>query len=141
MIYYIYKTYRGKNMTEKLTRKEQREFIVKKLYEMDINKEKLTLDTDYSYVNESVIGVFDNLAKIDEIINNNLTSWKINRLTFIDRAIIRFAVYELYYTETPYEIVINEALNITRKYSDEGDNKMVGFTNKVLDNIKKYLKK
>ncbi len=128
-------------MTEKLTRKEQREFIVKKLYEMDINKEKLTLDTDYSYVNESVIGVFDNLAKIDEIINNNLTSWKINRLTFIDRAIIRFAVYELYYTETPYEIVINEALNITRKYSDEGDNKMVGFTNKVLDNIKKYLKK
>ena len=128
-------------MTDKLTRKEQREFIVKKLYEMDINKEKLTLDTDYSYVNESVIGVFDNLAKIDEIINNNLTSWKINRLTFIDRAIIRFAVYELYYTETPYEIVINEALNITRKYSDEGDNKMVGFTNKVLDNIKKYLKK
>lgn len=128
-------------MDEKLSRKEQREFIIKKLYEMDINKEKLTLDTEYSYVNESVTGVFDNLTKIDEIINNNLTNWKINRLTYIDRAIIRFAVYELYYTETPFEIVINEALNITRKYSDEGDNKMVGFTNKVLDNIKKYLKK
>lgn len=128
-------------MSEKLTRKEQREFIVKKLYEMDINKEKLTLDTEYSYINESVVGVFDNLTKIDEIITNNLTNWKINRLTYIDRAIVRFAVYELYYTDTPFEIVINEALNFTRKYSDEGDSKMVGFINKVLDNIKVYLKK
>ena len=79
--------------------------------------------------------------KVDEIISANLLKWKIGRLTYIDRAIIRFATYELYYTETPHEIVINEALNLTRKFSDEGDSKMVGFTNKVLDNIKKYLKK
>ena len=79
--------------------------------------------------------------KIDQIIVNNLVNWKINRLSYVDRAIIRFAVYELYYTQTPFEIVINEALNLTRKYSDEGDGKMVGFTNKVLDNIKVFLKK
>ena len=111
------------------------------MYEFDINKEKSALETEYHYVNESVSGVFEHLDKIDEIIVANLVNWKIKRLSFVDRAIIRFAVYELYYTDTPFEIVINEALNITRKFSDEGDDKTVGFTNKVLDNIKIYLKK
>ena len=124
-----------------LTRREQREEIIKKLYEIDINKEFLDVESEYDYIVESIEGVLSNLHKIDEIIINNLVNWKINRLTFVDRAIIRFAVYELYYTDTAHEIVINEALNLTRKYSDEGDSKMVGFTNKVLDNIKIYLKK
>ncbi len=124
-----------------LSRREQREEIIKKLFEIDINKEFLDIDSKYEYIVESIEGVLSNLHKIDEIIINNLVNWKINRLSFVDRAIIRFAVYELYYEDTAVEIVINEALNLTRKYSDEGDNKMVGFTNKVLDNIKLYLKK
>lgn len=124
-----------------LSRREQREEIIKKLFEIDINKELLDVDSKYEYIVESIEGVLSNLHKIDEIIINNLVNWKINRLSFVDRAIIRFAVYELYYENTAVEIVINEALNLTRKYSDEGDNKMVGFTNKVLDNIKLYLKK
>ncbi len=124
-----------------LSRREQREQIIQKLFEIDINKEFLDSDSKYEYITESIEGVLSNLHKIDEIIINNLVNWKINRLSFVDRAIIRFAVYELYYTDTAFEIVINEALNLTRKYSDEGDSKMVGFTNKVLDNIKIYLKK
>ncbi len=130
-------------MTEKndLSRREQREEIIKKLFEIDINKEFLDVDSKYDYIVDSVEGVLSNLHKIDEIIVNNLVNWRINRLSFVDRAIIRFAVYELYYEDIAHEIVINEALNLTRKYSDEGDNKMVGFTNKVLDNIKTYLKK
>jgi len=124
-----------------LSRRELREVIIKKLYEIDINKAFIDLDSEKEYVVESVEGVLAYLDKIDDIIVKNLVNWKINRLTFVDRAIIRFAVYELYYTDTPFEIVINEALNLTRKYSDEGDSKMVGFTNKVLDNIKIYLKK
>ncbi len=124
-----------------LTRKEQREEIIKKLFEIDINKILLDVDSEFEYIIESVEGVLSNLQKIDEIIIKNLVNWKINRLNYVDRAIIRFAVYELYYTSTPFEIVINEALNLTRKYSDEGDDKSVGFNNKVLDNIKIYLKK
>ena len=127
--------------SRKKTRREEREEIIKKLYEMDINNEDISFLEETEFVMNSLNGVKENLEKIDEIITLNLNRWKINRLTYIDRAIIRFATYELYYTETPHEIVINEALNLTRKYSDEGDNKMVGFTNKVLDNIKKYLKK
>ncbi len=127
--------------TQELSRRELREEIIKYLYTIDINKEFLDIDSDYSYVTESVEGVLSNLHKIDNIIIDNLVNWRINRLSFVDRAIIRFAVYELYYTDTPYEIVINEALNLTRKFTDEGDSKQIGFTNKVLDNIKKYLKK
>ncbi len=127
--------------TQELSRRELREEIIKYLYTIDINKEFLDIDSDYSYVTESVEGVLSNLHKIDNIIIDNLINWRINRLSFVDRAIIRFAVYELYYTDTPYEIVINEALNLTRKFTDEGDSKQIGFTNKVLDNIKKYLKK
>ncbi|MCK5761303.1 MAG: transcription antitermination factor NusB [Candidatus Izimaplasma sp.] len=126
---------------QELNRRELREEIIKKLYQIDINKEFLDVESEYEYVTESIEGVLSSLHKIDEIIINNLVNWRINRLSFVDRAIIRFAVYELYYTDTPYEIVINEALNLTRKYTDEGDSKQVSFTNKVLDNIKKYLKK
>ncbi len=126
---------------KELSRRQQREEIIKKLYEIDINKEFLDVDSKYEYIVESIEGVLSNLHKIDEIIINNLVNWRINRLSFVDRAIIRFAVYELYYTDTAHEIAINEALNLTRKYTDEGDSKMVGFTNKVLDNIKTYLKK
>lgn len=130
-------------MTKKqeLSRRELREKIIEKLYEIDINKQFLDLDSENEYIIESIEGVLGYLDKIDDIIIKNLTNWKINRLSFVDRAIIRFAVYELYYTDTPFEIIINEALNLTRKYSDEGDSKQVGFTNKVLDNIKIYLKK
>jgi N utilization substance protein B len=126
---------------QELSRRELREEIIKQLYTIDINKEFLDVDSEYEYVVESVEGVISSLHKVDEIIINNLVNWRINRLSYVDRAIIRFAVYELYYTDTPYEIIINEALNLTRKFTDEGDSKQVSFTNKVLDNIKKYLKK
>jgi len=126
---------------QELNRRELREEIIKKLYEIDLNKEFLETESEYEYVVESVEGVLGNLHKIDEIIIKNLVNWRINRLSYVDRAIIRFAVYELYYTDTPFEIVINEALNLTRKYTDEGDSKQVSFTNRVLDNIKIYLKK
>lgn len=126
---------------QKLSRREQREEIVKRLYEMDVNRDFSNVDSDYEFITEALDGVSMRLDRIDQIIEDNLKNWKLKRLTFIDRAIIRCAVYEMYYTKTPTEIIINEALNITRKYSDEGDNKMVGFVNKVLDNIKVYLKK
>ncbi len=126
---------------KKLSRRELREEIIKKLYQIDLTKEFVDIESDYEYIVESIEGVISSLHKIDEIIINNLVNWRINRLSFVDRAIIRFAVYELYYTDTPYEIVINEALNLTRKFTDEGDSKQVSFTNKVLDNIKIYLKK
>jgi N utilization substance protein B len=125
----------------KPTRRELREDIVKQLYEMDIHKEFTPRETGLDFVDETLQGIIKHLTNIDDLISQNLTNWKIGRLSYVDRAILRFATYELWLTETPSEIAINEALNITRKYSDEGDSKMVGFNNKVLDNIAKHVKK
>jgi N utilization substance protein B len=126
---------------KQVSRREKREVIIQKLYEMDIHQEYVFEETEFPFVNESLHGVIEYLEAIDKRIESNLQNWKLNRLSFVDRAIIRFATYEMVYTNTPEEIAINEALNLTRKYSDEGDHKMVGFTNKVLDNIAKSVKK
>lgn len=124
-----------------LSRREQREEIIKKLYEMDIHQEYAFDLSQYGFINETLKGIVDELPRIDKTIEDHLQNWKLGRLSYVDRAIIRFATYEIIFTNTPHEIIINEALNLTRKYSDEGNNKMVGFTNKVLDNIAKSLKK
>ena len=126
---------------EKLSRREQREEVVKRLYQMDMTSDFSDTESNYKYITDMLDGVCENMDFIDDAIADNLIKWKLNRLTYIDRAIMRSAVYEMYFTPLASEIVINEALNITRKYSDEGDNKTVKFTNKVLDNIKVYLKK
>ena len=108
---------------------------------MDMTSDFSDTESNYKYITDMLDGVCENMDFIDDAIADNLIKWKLNRLTYIDRAIMRSAVYEMYFTPLASEIVINEALNITRKYSDEGDNKTVKFTNKVLDNIKVYLKK
>lgn len=126
---------------DKLSRREQREEVIKKLYQMDMNSDFSETESDYKYISEMLDGVTENMDFIDDAISDNLLKWKLNRLTYIDRAIMRCAVYEMYFTPLASEIVINEALNITRKYSDEGDSKTVKFMNKVLDNIKIFLKK
>ncbi len=128
-------------MSEKLTRKEQRIEVIKRLYEMDMNRDFTDCDSEYPYIEEILEGVSEKMDRLDDTISDNLQKWSLNRLTFIDRAIFRCAVYEMIYTQTPSEIIINEALNITKEYSDEGDGKMVGFVNRVLDNIKIALKK
>ncbi len=123
------------------TRKAQREEIVKRLYEMDINGEYNIPSTGVSFVDDALEGILTHLDEIDNIIISNLKNWKLKRLGYVDRAILRFATYELWLTDTPVEIVINEALNITRKYTDEGDDKAVHFNNRVLDNIAKSFKR
>jgi len=122
------------------SRREQRAMVIEKLYQCDLNETFDFEKTDFDFVNESVEGVLEFLAKIDDIIKSHLKGYTIKRLSFVDRAIIRFAVYEMYQTETPSEIVIDEALKLTRTLTDEGNNKSVAFNNRLLDDIKLTLK-
>ena len=126
--------------TNKEIRRKQREEVIQKLYEIDINDGVNETEIKDPYVKTSVEGVLSHRDFIDRKIQDNLTNWSLSRLTYIDRAIIRFATYEMVYSQLPSEIIINEALVLTRKYSDEGNDKMVGFTNKVLDNIHHAIK-
>lgn len=88
------------------------------------------------FVQELVLGVKHNLTKIDEIISKNLKKWTIERLSYVDRAIVRLAVYELLETKTPASIIIDEAIEITKEYSNLEDEKQSKFTNRLLDDIK-----
>lgn len=84
--------------------------------------------------------LMDHLYEIDQRIEANLFDYRLSRLNFVDRAIIRLATYELCYTKTEKQIVINEAVELTKIYSNLDDEKQHKFTNKLLDNIAKTLK-
>ncbi|ACD53940.1 transcription antitermination factor NusB [Clostridium botulinum] len=98
-------------------------------YESDIK------ELDITYIKRILIGVENNKDNIDEAISKNLCNWKIDRISKVNLCILRLAVYELLHDEEiPNRVAINEALEITKKYSDE---KSVSFINGVLDNILK----
>jgi N utilization substance protein B len=123
-----------------MTRTEQREQIVLLIYlkSMDGNY----IESDYEKeILDSVESVFLHIIEIDKIIEKNLTNWTIDRLNYVDKSIIRYAVYEMKYTDTPYEVIINEAINLTKKYSNLEDDLAKSFNNKLLDNIKNSLYK
>lgn len=91
-------------------------------------------DIDLTYVKQALIGIDNNKEAIDEAISSNLQKWKIDRISKVNLTILRLAVYEILFDENvPRNVAINEALEITRKYSDE---KSVSFVNGVLDKIK-----
>ncbi len=128
-----------KTKLNRANRTEQRGLIIEELYRMDIHGETSFEDTPYTFVNTTIDAVNEKMEAIDTLISDNLKGWTIKRLSFVDRAIMRLAVYEMAFTETGKEVAIDEALKLTKKYSDEGDRKHVSFNNRVLDTIKKQL--
>lgn len=79
--------------------------------------------------------------ELDAVIVANLENWTIDRLNYVDKAIIRNAVYELKYTDLPVEVILDEAIELTKTYSNLDDDKARAFNNKLLDTIKNYLHK
>ena len=61
-----------------------------------------------------------------------MKDWNIDRISKVDKAILSLAIYELFYTDTPDVVAINEAIELSKKYSDE---KVVKLINGVLDSI------
>ena len=93
-------------------------------------EERKIINTEF--LKELVEGVLNNIEDIDKNISNYLENWTIDRLGLTDQAIIRISVYELLYTDTPNLVCINEAIELSKKYSDEKVSKMI---NGVLDKI------
>lgn len=124
-------------------RSELREIMMKILYqvfileessiEFDINSlKKELLEVENDFVNEVVDGVLNKREEIYEKANKYLTSWPMDRLNKVDQAILCIGIYELLYTETPSVVAINEAVELSKKYSDEKVTKMI---NAVLDEV------
>lgn len=79
-------------------------------------------------------GVIDELPAIDERIARNAAHWRLERMPVVDRNILRIAVYEMLRTDTPPAVIIDEALELARKFSGE---ESVHFVNGVLDAVRR----
>jgi transcription antitermination protein NusB len=80
---------------------------------------------DGGFVKNLVVGVVDNLKKIDDLIIEHATEWPLQQLTVIDRNILRLGIYELMFTETPPRVVINEAIEVAKSFGGETSGKFV----------------
>ena len=87
---------------------------------------------DIEFLSNLVNNTLNNIKEIANIISKYLENWNIERLGLTDQAIIRIGTYELLYTDTPNLVCINEAIELSKKYSDE---KVVKMINGVLDKI------
>ena len=125
------------------TRSELREKIMTILYQIDLYKKnnidydidniiKENVEVDNEFVKDIVYGVVTYMDELDKIANKYLNNWSIDRLDAEGKAILRMSIYELKYMDTPDLVVINEAVELAKKYSDDAVRKMI---NAVLDKI------
>jgi N utilization substance protein B len=130
-------------------RSELREVIMKVIYQVnifeetnldyninDLIHEQMEIENDF--VNTCVNGIIEHKKDIYKVANKFLNDWTMDRLNKVDQAIISLGIYELLYTETPSIVSINEAIELSKKYSDEAVTKMInGVLDKVYHDIEK----
>ena len=128
-----------------MSRKESRKQAFQTLFQLEMKNTDLTIneainfikddyrDLDFEFIHWLVTGVKDHEKVLDQTIEPKLKDWSIQRLLKTDRIILRMATFELLHSDTPPKVIINEAVELTKQFSDEGHYK---FINGVLSNIK-----
>ncbi len=90
-----------------------------------------------SFAGQLFAGTVDAVEEIDRLIRRHAEHWRLERMAAVDRNILRLGIYEIcHHRETPPVVVINEALELARKYSEEVS---VQFVNGLLDHIRKEI--
>jgi N utilization substance protein B len=134
------------------TRRKSRELVLQMLFQADMGRQgaedvRRTFWAERNEVGDDVRGFADDLfrtatdrtADIDALIEGHAEHWRMERMAAVDRNILRAAVAEfLGYPKTPRAVVINEAIEIARKFSSP---ESVQFINGVLDSVGKDLEK
>jgi len=119
-----------------MNRKQEREELLKILFEKDLNSDSNALGQfkNNLFIENLFKDIYENKNRIDSIIKEHLKDWSIERLPAVDRAILRIALAEiLYREEIPLSVSINEAVELAKKFSDE---KSAKFINGLLGNLK-----
>lgn len=125
------------------TRSELREKCMIILYQWEIYKNnnsempideiiEKNIEIDNDFVKDIVYGVITHKNEIDEIANKNMNEWSIERIDKTGASILRIGIFELMYTDTPEIVVINEAIELAKKYSDDNVRKII---NAILDKL------
>ena len=132
-----------------MNRSRIREEAFKLMYSLEIQKKEnieeqlelylednnLTDENVVEYINDAVFGIEKNKEEIEEEISKNLKSdWKLERISKIDLSILKLAIYEIKYKELPFKVVINEAVELAKKYGEDTSQK---FVNGILASVVK----
>jgi N utilization substance protein B len=134
------------------TRRKSRELALQMLFQSDMGKQnadqvRRTFWAEHRDLEQDVRGFADDLFRvaldrgpdIDQIIERHAEHWRMERMAAVDRNVLRAAVAEfLGYPTTPKPVIINEALEIARKFSSP---ESVTFINGVLDSVARELEK
>lgn len=106
-------------------------------YTADFKRE---LGECYPFCEDLVNGTTENMAQIDKIVSSYAKNWTISRMSAVDRSILRMAAYEIIFSKekTPIPAIIDEAIELAKKYSTENSGK---FINGLLDQLKNERKK
>jgi len=112
--------------------KHSRDDILRTFWQMNEHPPKVR-----EFADQLFEGTVRRLKDIDKIIQQHTKHWRLNRMAAVDRNVLRLAVYEfLSESKTPETVVINEALDIARKFSTQ---ESAQFVNGILDSIKNEL--
>lgn len=131
-----------------MNRTEARDMAFKFLYQVEVQKENndevvnLFLENNeienkdaQKYIFNIANGVSENIENILELIKKNLKQdWKIERISKVSLAILKLAIYEIVYAKIPFKVVINEAVELAKKY---GEDSAPSFVNGILASIVK----
>ena len=132
-----------------MNRSEMREQAFKIMYSLEIQKNEnleeqwglyiesneIKDESAIEYIKDAVLGIEENKKEILDNIEKNLKKdWKIERISKIDLVILKLAIYEIKYKEIPYKVVINEAVELAKKY---GEDNSKNFVNGILASIVK----
>lgn len=127
---------------------KMREYAFMLLYELEIQKKfdeenlKIFLENNNiednnakKYITKIVKGIKENEPKIEETISSKLKpEWKLDRISKINIALLKLSIYEIIYTDVPYKVAINEAIELAKTYGEENS---ANFINGVLANVVK----
>jgi len=131
-----------------MNRSQKREFAFKLLYQIEVQKEvneeainlyfennQIVDEEAKEYISDIANGVYTNLEKIESMIQKNIKDeWKIERISKINLALLKLAIYEISYSKLPYKVVINEVVELAKKYGEEASQ---SFVNGVLASVVK----
>jgi len=128
----------SKELIEKLDMdaKDLLEPYKEKFYEIVENSDHKVNNAIEEFALSLIKAVLENKEDIDNKIQGHLINWTVENIANLDKTILRLGIAEMIYIRTPYPVVINEAVEITKRYSSDSSAK---FINGILDAIKKEL--
>ena len=134
-----------------MNRTEMRENAFKLIYSLEIQKvenvqeqinlyfesNNITDEEAKKYIANAVNGIEEHQEEILKDIETNLKEeWKLSRISKMDLTILKLAIYEIKYTDVPYKVSINEAVELAKKY---GEDKSKKFVNGILASVVKEM--